>query len=190
MAYKTKFDGSTDTTIKLGGAGNPTSIEGYFLGTKEIPDQGYGPGKLHIFQTQEGTVGVWGKTNSNRLLTSDIIGQMVLLSFTGMGEKKKGKNPAYNYSVQHDPENTTDVSGVNLNAQEPESSEDDGEPEAQQEPVATKYTATKTQGFNVSSGGSLTVGGSGSTGGSVNKPAVNSDAQAKLQAMLNKRKSA
>lgn len=129
MAYKTKFDGQTDTSIQLGDKNNPTpvSIEGYFLGTRETPDTGYGPGKLHIFQTPEGTTGVWGKTNSNRLLTSELVGQMVLLTFTGMGEKKKGKNPAYNYSLQHDPDNTTDVSGINVNGQEPEESEGETE---------------------------------------------------------------
>lgn len=122
MAYIKKFDGQTDTTVQLGDKNNPVrkSVEGYFLGTKETPDTGYGPGKLHIFQTKEGTVGVWGKTNSNRLMTSDHRGQMCKLTFTGMGEKKKGKNPAYNYELQYDAENTTDVTGVDMNASEPE----------------------------------------------------------------------
>ncbi len=178
MAYRTKFDGTTDTTIKLGGPGNPTSIEGYFLGTRDIPDQGYGPGKLHIFQTQEGSVGVWGKTNSNRLLTPDIVGQMVLLTFTGMGEKKKGKNPAYNYSVQHDPENTMDVTGINVNSSEPEGLDDETDGGNDVEETAPVVTAPRPKVTTPSVAPKATIGGG------------NSATQAKLQEMLNKRKSA
>lgn len=118
MAYITKFDGQTDKTIQLGDKKNPTkaSIEGYYLGTKETPDTGFGPGKLHIFQTKTGTVGVWGKTNSNRLMTAELRGQMCLLTFTGMGEAKKGRNAAYNYTLKHDPENTVSVADVDVNA--------------------------------------------------------------------------
>lgn len=122
MSYKTKLDPSASKTIQVGGKGadgtrNPTEIEGYYLGAKETDGQ-YGPGKLHIFQTSEGNVGVWGKSNSNRLLTGDLVGQMVKLTFTGMSKPAKGKRPAYLYQVQHDPENTIDASGIDLNASE------------------------------------------------------------------------
>lgn len=128
MAYQTKFDGSTDKTIKLGGAGNPSSLEGYFLGSKDTQSD-FGPGKLHIFQTEEGTVGVWGKTRMNGLLTKDLIGQMVLVSFTGMvPPSKKGRQPSYGYKVQHDPSNVIDTSGVNLKAAT--ASDDDSESES------------------------------------------------------------
>lgn len=123
MAFKKKFNGQTDVTIQLGSKDNPKqrdSVEGYYLGTKDIPDSGYGVGKLHIFQTKEGSLGVWGKTSSNSLMTSDLRGQMCRLTFTGMGEKKKGKNPAYMYELEHDPENTISVEGVNVNGTEPE----------------------------------------------------------------------
>lgn len=143
MPYITKFDGKTDTTIQLGNkdksTNNPNSVEGYFLGTRETPDTGYGPGKLHLFQTEAGTVGVWGKTNSNRLLTASHRGQMCLLEFTGMGERKKGKNPAYEYSFKYDPNNTIDVSAVDLGASEPESDEDDVQSEPTT-PVASKVS--------------------------------------------------
>lgn len=131
MAYKTKFDGTTDKTIQLGGTSatgerNPTSLEGYFLGSKDTQSD-YGPGKLHIFQTKEGTVGVWGKTRLNTLLTEELKGQMCLVSFTGMvAPSKKGRKPSYGYKVQHDEDNRTDVSNVNLNAAAP-AEEDDGE---------------------------------------------------------------
>jgi hypothetical protein len=109
MAYRTKFDGQTDKTVTLGLEGNPASIEGYFLGSKDVASD-YGPGKLHIFQTPEGTVGVWGKTRLNSALTKDLVGQMVLVEFTGMvAPKKKGRRPSYGFKVQHDPDNTIEV---------------------------------------------------------------------------------
>lgn len=110
MAYKTKFDGQTDKTVALGSEGNPTSLEGYFIGSKEIASD-YGIAKLHIFQTSEGNVGVWGKTRLNTMLTKDLVGQMVLVEFTGMvAPTKKGRKPSYGFKVQHDPENTIEVS--------------------------------------------------------------------------------
>lgn len=151
MAFKKKFSGETDKTIQLGDKANPKriSIEGYYLGTKDIPDSGYGPGKLHIFQTQEGSVGVWGKTNSNRLMTSDLVGQMVRLTFTGMGAKVKGKNPAYQYELEHDEDNTTDTSGINVNAapegestNEDDDSEDSIEDEAPADEIQPARVAT------------------------------------------------
>lgn len=118
MAYKTKFSGNTDSTITLGKEGAPTSVEGYFLGTKETPDtMGYGPGKLHVFKTADGDVGVWGKSRLNALLTHDLVGQMVLAEFTGMiAPTKKGKRPSYGFKVQHDPTNTIEVSADALSA--------------------------------------------------------------------------
>ncbi len=119
MAYQTKFDGSCDKAVTLGAENNPTSLEGYFLGSKETPDKGYGPGKLHIFQTKEGTTGVWGKTRLNNLLTKELVGQMCLVNFTGMIQpSKKGKRPSYGYKVQHDPDNTVVVDAVSADSSE------------------------------------------------------------------------
>ena len=126
MAYKKALDLSADTTIQLGAPGNPTSIEGYYLGAKEI-DGDYGVGKLHIFHTAKGNVGVWGKSNSNRILTLDRVGQMCMLSFTGMGKAQKGRKPPYTYELQYDSDNTIDVGGLvaNANADAAASSYDD-----------------------------------------------------------------
>lgn len=125
MAYKKKFDGNTDKTIALGKPGDPKSIEGYFLGTKVIPGTAYGDAKLHIFQTSEGTIGVWGKTRLNNLLTTELVGQMTLVEFTGMVQPtKKGRRPSFGYQVSHDEDNTIDTGGIDLSApQEPESDE-------------------------------------------------------------------
>lgn len=129
MSYITKIDPSTEKTVQLGGKNsegrpNPTSIEGYYLGAKNV-ETTYGPGKLHVFQTKDGNVGVWGKSNSNRLLTSDLVGQMVLLTFTGMSKPPKGKRPAYLFKVQHDPSNVIDTAGLDLNSPGEGSVDDD-----------------------------------------------------------------
>ena len=123
MAYQTKASLDTEVTYVLGGTNektgkpNPTSVEGYFLGNKTTPDKGYGPGTLHIFQTETGNVGVWGKTSSKNLLTPEHIGQMCLLEFTGMSTPaKKGRQPAYKYKLQFDKGNTIDVSELDVNA--------------------------------------------------------------------------
>lgn len=118
MGYQTKLDLRTDTTIALGGSRNgkpnPTRIEGYYIGAKAV-DTDYGPAKLHIFQTSEGTVGVWGKSNLDRLLTGDHKGQMCLVTFEGMGKAQKGRKPPYTYKLQYDADNTIEVGGVDVN---------------------------------------------------------------------------
>lgn len=125
MSYETKASLDAEVTYVLGGTNdktgkpNPTSIEGYFLGNRTTPDKGYGPGTLHIFQTQTGNVGIWGKTSSKNLLTDEHIGQMCLLEFTGMSApSKKGRQPAYKYKLQFDRGNTIDTSNLDVNASE------------------------------------------------------------------------
>ena len=147
MAYETKADLSTDKTIKLGGVDekgrpNPTSIEGYFLGTKET-ESDFGPGKLHIFQTADGNVGVWGKSRMNGLLTSNHIGQMCLLTFTGMGKPSKGRKPPYLYKLQFDKDNTIDVSGIDVNAAVVEDDVDYGSYDNEEETPADEVPPTR-----------------------------------------------
>ncbi len=168
MAFVKKFDGNTDSTINLGNKENPVreSIEGYYLGTKNIPDTGYGVGKLHIFQTPDGAIGVWGKTNSNRLLTTDLTGKMCRLTFTGMGEKKKGKNPAYNYELEVDSSESIDTTGINLNASL-EVDDETGSEESYEAPVVSRKAATPVA--------------------SIPSAPPSASAQSKIQAMLNSR---
>lgn len=116
MAFKKKVSLEAESTIRLGGRDNngkpnPTSIEGYYLGSRAVEGD-MGTSYLHVFQTKNGNVGVWGKTKLNSLLTSDLVGMMVQATFTGMGKAKKGRNAPYNYEVQYDEENTIDVSGL------------------------------------------------------------------------------
>jgi hypothetical protein len=138
MAYKEKFAGDTDVTIRLGGKdnkgkANPTQVEGYFLGSKDCSTD-FGPAKLHIFQTPEGNVGVWGKTFMNRLLTDDLKGQMVKVVFDGMGVAQKGRQAPYKFKVYSDADNTVDVGEFDPNASE--ESEPDGGSDADLCPTA------------------------------------------------------
>jgi hypothetical protein len=113
MSYKTKIELEADTTVVLGAEGQPTSVEGYYLGAKLTPDKGYGPGILHIFQTTEGNVGVWGKSHLNKLLTAEHRGQMCRPSFVEMSEpKKRGQKPSYRFKLEYDESNTIDISNV------------------------------------------------------------------------------
>ncbi len=140
MAFKKKLDVNADTAIALGGKNgqgkaNPTEIEGHYLGAKSV-ETDYGPAKLHVFATESGNVGVWGKTNLNRILTNEQLGQMCRVTFTGMGKAQKGRRPPYNYELQYDDENTIDVSGINLSA------------EGSQEPDYDTSSSQSTQGYD------------------------------------------
>lgn len=115
MAFKTVQNLDADTSVQLGGKdasgkANPTEIEGYYLGFREI-DGDFGLSKLHVFQTEEGNVGVWGKTRLNSKLSPSLVGTMVKVTFTGMiAPRKKGRKPSFGYEVQFDNENVIDVS--------------------------------------------------------------------------------
>lgn len=97
---------------------NTVIVEGHYLGFRSTPDNGYGPGVVHYFQKKDGTgvEGVFGKTNLNRLLTDNLKGICLRVTFTGMGEKQRGKNPAYLFLVQQDKANTIDVSNLDVTA--------------------------------------------------------------------------
>ncbi len=153
MALKQKLDVSLGTLIKLGGIdkttgkANPTSVEGYFLGTKELTTKA-GPAKAHIFKTATGNKFMFGKTNSIRLLTSDLVGQMVELKFTGMGKATAGKNAAYEFVVFHDEDNVID--GIEAEAssaeeEEPEEYEDIESVERIQSSASTKRAVQPTE---------------------------------------------
>lgn len=170
MAFKKKFNGVVDSTVTLGKEGSPKSIEGYFLGTKTT-ESDYGPGKLHVFQTKEGTTGIWGKTRLDSQLTDDLKGQMVRVTFTGMiAATKKGRRPSYGFLVEHDPENTMEVQSLNLNvsSDEEDESEEDSSNDLGYDPEVLHSDNASVTKF---------------------KPQqVNAERQAKIQAMLNSKK--
>ena len=116
MAFKTVSDLNTDNAIALGGYNkklkkeNPTTITGYFIGSKEIDSamSKTGKAKLHVFQTATGNVGVWGKTDLDRKLDLTPSGALTRVTFDGFQEIK-GKNPMYKYKVEVDSDNTIEV---------------------------------------------------------------------------------
>lgn len=154
MAYKKVLELSADKTVKIGGEDGPTSLEGYFLGTKIIKskDAGFKDSSLHIFSTEEGNVGVWGTSKLNQLLLTVPPGQMTLITYLGRGPKQKGKQPAYLFQVETDADNITDVSGlkaqntpVESEEQEVDSSEDDGQEEEAYTPPTKQHISQPLQ---------------------------------------------
>jgi hypothetical protein len=118
MAFREVSDLSADTTISLGGTNrktgkvNPTSIEGYYLGSRQIADakKKSGISYIHIFQTSKGNVGVWGKTDLDSKIKSVTPGTMVRASFDKMVKTPNGE--MYKYKVQFDDANTIEVVGT------------------------------------------------------------------------------
>lgn len=118
MAFKEVLDLGCDVSIALGGINkktgkaNPKTAEGYFLGSRTVasPKSKTGTAKLHIFDTEKGKLGVWGKTDLDIKISGVAPGAMTRVTFTGMKETKN--NPMYVYKVEVDSDNTIDVSGL------------------------------------------------------------------------------
>lgn len=115
MGFKDIADLDCQVTTAIGGVDkksqkkNPTSIEGFFIGTRQVPSAKSKSGfaSLHVLQTEKGNVGVWGKTNLDQKMTAVKPGQLIRISFTGMVETKN--NPMYKYRVQVDPSQVIEV---------------------------------------------------------------------------------
>lgn len=116
MSFKEVQSLDAETAIALGGYNkknkkdNQTTITGYFLGSKIVdsPKSTSGKSKLHIFQTPNGNVGVWGKTDLDSKLNNAPIGAMVRASFVDVVELKGG-NTMYKYKVEVDTSNSITV---------------------------------------------------------------------------------
>lgn len=116
MAFKEKTSLDADVTTPIGGVNkktgkkNPTSVEGYFLGSREVESKKSknGVAKLHFFQTSKGNLGVWGKTDMDRKLDGVAPGAMVRITHTGMQPTPNGE--MYKYKVEVDEDNTIEVS--------------------------------------------------------------------------------
>lgn len=115
MGFKDIADLDCQVTTAIGGVDkksgkkNPTSAEGFYIGTRKVPSPKSKTGfaALHVLQTKEGNLGVWGKTNLDQKMTAVKPGQLIRISFTGMVETKN--NPMYKYRVQVDPSQTIEV---------------------------------------------------------------------------------
>lgn len=114
--YKEVTDLSADNVVSLGGSNrktgkaNPKSIEGYYLGKKQVADKKKQSGfsYIYIFQTPKGNVGVWGKTDLDRKMSQATPGSMVRATHTGMQTTPNGD--MYKYKVEVDEDNTIEVS--------------------------------------------------------------------------------
>ncbi len=115
MSFKEVISLDCDNAIQLGGTNkktgkaNPTKLEGFYLGSKEVPSKKAKTGfsKLHAFQTPKGTIGVWGKTDLDSKLATVTLGFMTRVSYTGMKETKN--NPMYVYKVEVDSDSSIEV---------------------------------------------------------------------------------
>lgn len=135
MAFKEVSDLSADITISLGGVSkktgkkNPTSIEGYYLGNRQVEDKKKKSGIsfIYIFQTAKGNVGVWGKTDLDRKMQSAALGTMVRATHVGMTPTPNGE--MYKYKVEVDKDNTIEVSAApSPGAPQPDTYSSDEEP--------------------------------------------------------------
>lgn len=115
MGFKDIADLDCQNTTAIGGVDkksgkkNPTSAEGFYIGTRKVPSPKSKTGfaALHVLQTDKGNLGVWGKTNLDQKMTAVKPGQLIRITFTGMVETKN--NPMYKYRVQVDPSQTIEV---------------------------------------------------------------------------------
>lgn len=122
MAFKEISDLNAETVVSLGGVNkktgkaNPKSIEGYYLGSKQVADKKKKTGTsfIYILQTAKGNVGVWGKTDLDRKMEQAPIGTMLRLTHTGMRPTPNGE--MYTYSVAADAENTIEVATLPVGA--------------------------------------------------------------------------
>jgi hypothetical protein len=130
MGFKEVASLDAEKTIALGGVDkktgrkNPTSVEGYYLGSRTVESK-KGESKIHFFQTEKGNLGVWGKTDSNRKLGAVTPGTMTRISFDKMQETPNGE--MYKYKVEIDSDNVIDVGGIGSNYSVSSGSDSDSE---------------------------------------------------------------
>lgn len=136
MARKKVIDLNADSTIKFGrqeGAlRKGSTFEGYYIGGKTVQSS-MGPSQLHVFQTDEGNVGVWGSAQLNAKLQG-LQGMKTFIKF--VNEIKVPKGTMKVFEVEYDDEDTIDVASTQVNFQqgdEPESEEAEEETEAASE---------------------------------------------------------
>lgn len=121
---------------KKSGKKNPTTITGFFIGSREVPSKKSKTGFawLHVLQTEKGNVGVWGKTNLDQKMRAVKPGQLCKIDFVGMVETQN--NPMYKYKVAVDPAKYIEVATADNNesagaeATGAEQYESEGEPYA------------------------------------------------------------
>lgn len=119
MAYEELVSLDTDAVISLGGIDsetgkkNPTELEGFYLGYKEVPSKKSKTGfsKIHVFQTAKGNIGLWGKTNSDQQLATGVLGRMTKVTYLNKVTLPNG-NPMHKFKVFQDAANTIEVGNL------------------------------------------------------------------------------
>lgn len=143
MAFKEVQDLSTDTVVAMGGINkktgkaNPTKLEGYYLGKREVEDKKKKSGFsfIYAFQTGQGNIGVWGKTDLDRKMASASVGAMTRITQSGTTPTPNGD--MYKFKVEIDLENTIEVlsSEVAASPNESDSFHEDAAIDAEEEPA-------------------------------------------------------
>lgn len=115
MAFKQVLDLDADVTVALGGVNkktgkkNPTQVEGYYIGVRSVESKKSKSGfsNIYFFQTQEGMIGVWGKTDLDRKMNQVKPGTMTLVKQSGTVPTPNGD--MYKFTVAVDTDNTIEV---------------------------------------------------------------------------------
>lgn len=153
MAYEEL--GSVEVVVlggvdKSTGKANPKELEGYLLGIEQRPNKFNltKPQNFYIFQTKEGSKGVYGKAGIDSVLKGAKLGAMTKLIATGQTLDTGKGNPMKVFKGFQDKTNTIDVSGVDFSTESHSDSESDAsehdssvaEIEAYETPVAKAPT--------------------------------------------------
>ena len=132
MAFTEISSLDCETTTALGGRNkegkpNPTQVEGYYIGSKDVESRKSktGKAKLHVLLTAKGNLGVWGKTDLDRKMLNVTPGVMVRITQNGKVPTPNGE--MYKFKVEVDSENTTEVSVQNAGSESSEDSYSDSE---------------------------------------------------------------
>jgi len=118
MAFKEVSSLESETTIAMGGTNkktgkaNPTKIEGFYLGKREVQDRKKksGVSSIYYLQTAKGNVGVWGKTDLDRKMAEVSKGAMIRVTQSGTRETPNGD--MYLFKVEVDLDNTIDADNL------------------------------------------------------------------------------
>lgn len=120
MSFKAVQSLDAETTTALGGINkqtrkaNPTTVEGYYLGTRQVDSKKSKSGKadIHFLQTPKGNLGVWGKTDLDRKIRTVPVGTMVRVSV--LPDKVPTPNgDMYKFLVELDDTNVIEVGDLN-----------------------------------------------------------------------------
>lgn len=115
MAFKEVSSLDADVTVAIGGVNrktgkkNPTSVEGYYLGSRKVESKKAKDGfaQIHFLQTAKGNIGVWGKTDLDRKIVGVTVGAMIRISHTGMQATPNGE--MYKFKVEVDTDNSIEI---------------------------------------------------------------------------------